>query len=370
MAHERAHVERRDFAVLLASQLHQAVFWFSPLSWWLHRRLASLAELASDDRAMAATGNRPGYAAALLEMGRRSGPLLRGLAMARPATLVMRIERSLTEHAGPAPAGSMPQVGLAFAMTVLSVMAAGTRSDPGSRVVPPTWASTTDFGRSDLDDSPMLVSPIILATPGSLLPQEAALLPIAPAAQAPAEHLQRPRAYGLAPTPIRGTEPMITRALDRKPVRGARAVRSLARPAPEIADGVAPLIVIPSQTGLARESVFARSVSAKVIGESPAQLAGDMPSCTGHYVPKLGVSQDGEQLEMIEARYFQNADGSEALKLLLGVRVRVKLTGMDVERASVRATVITKLPAGVGSLKGAMTGLNGTLSYECRRLRT
>ncbi len=49
LAHERAHIARWDFAMLLASQVNQAVFWFSPLSWWLHRRLAALAELASDD---------------------------------------------------------------------------------------------------------------------------------------------------------------------------------------------------------------------------------------------------------------------------------------------------------------------------------
>ena len=39
LAHEHAHVARWDFAMLLLSQVNQAVFWFSPLSWWLHRRL-------------------------------------------------------------------------------------------------------------------------------------------------------------------------------------------------------------------------------------------------------------------------------------------------------------------------------------------
>ncbi|MGI4809882.1 MAG: M56 family metallopeptidase [Janthinobacterium lividum] len=93
LAHERAHVARWDFALLVMSQLNRALFWFNPLSWWLHRRLVTLTELASDDQAMAATEDRLGYAEILLEMGRRSGATSRGPAMARPSTLVCRIER-------------------------------------------------------------------------------------------------------------------------------------------------------------------------------------------------------------------------------------------------------------------------------------
>lgn len=92
LAHERAHVARWDFALLIVSQLNRALFWFSPLPWWLHRRLITLTELASDDEAMAATNDRLGYAEILLEMGRRSEPLFRGSAMARPSTLPHRID--------------------------------------------------------------------------------------------------------------------------------------------------------------------------------------------------------------------------------------------------------------------------------------
>jgi hypothetical protein len=101
LAHERAHVASGDFYVLLLSQLNRALFWFNPLSWWLHNRLASLAELTSDDAAMLALGDGPGYAAILLEMGRRSGPALGGVAMARPTTLPRRIERVLAQPERP-----------------------------------------------------------------------------------------------------------------------------------------------------------------------------------------------------------------------------------------------------------------------------
>jgi len=92
------------------------VFWFSPLPWWLHRRLVSLSELASDDQAMAATRDRLGYAEVLLEMGRRSGSVFRGPAMARPATLLHRINRILQEPVGAHQASRAQQLLLAGAV--------------------------------------------------------------------------------------------------------------------------------------------------------------------------------------------------------------------------------------------------------------
>src|SRR6266478_6151726 len=70
LAHEEAHIARGDFYVQLLSQVNRSVFWFSPLAWWLHRRLTALAELASDDAAIEALGDRPGYAAILLDVAR------------------------------------------------------------------------------------------------------------------------------------------------------------------------------------------------------------------------------------------------------------------------------------------------------------
>lgn len=95
LAHEYAHVARMDYAMLVMSQLNRAVFWFSPLSWWLHRRLNVLAELASDDQAIERTRDRIGYAEILLEMAQRSAPVSRGPSMASLSTLPLRIDRIL-----------------------------------------------------------------------------------------------------------------------------------------------------------------------------------------------------------------------------------------------------------------------------------
>jgi beta-lactamase regulating signal transducer with metallopeptidase domain len=66
LAHEISHVARRDALTERLSLLHRAVFWFSPLSWWLDCRLAELAEEASDDAALAAGADRTRYAETVL----------------------------------------------------------------------------------------------------------------------------------------------------------------------------------------------------------------------------------------------------------------------------------------------------------------
>jgi beta-lactamase regulating signal transducer with metallopeptidase domain len=101
LAHEEAHVARGDFYIQLLSQVNRSVFWFSPLSWWMHRRLTELAELASDDAAIEALGDRPGYAAILLDVATLSRKPFMGVAMARAATVSRRIERILAEEATP-----------------------------------------------------------------------------------------------------------------------------------------------------------------------------------------------------------------------------------------------------------------------------
>jgi multidrug efflux system membrane fusion protein len=73
LAHERAHVRRHDPAVQLLSAIHRALLWYSPLSWYLHQRIVRVAEEASDDAAVAATGDRTLYAEVLLDFLRAPG---------------------------------------------------------------------------------------------------------------------------------------------------------------------------------------------------------------------------------------------------------------------------------------------------------
>ena len=68
VAHEMAHVRRRDGLVLLIARLNRAVFWFHPLAWWLERQLAVTAEHACDEAASVAVPEPRRYAEILVEM--------------------------------------------------------------------------------------------------------------------------------------------------------------------------------------------------------------------------------------------------------------------------------------------------------------
>ena len=66
IAHEVSHVARRDALTQQLSLAHRAIFWFSPLAWWLDRHLANLAEQASDEAALSCGTDRNNYARILL----------------------------------------------------------------------------------------------------------------------------------------------------------------------------------------------------------------------------------------------------------------------------------------------------------------
>ena len=66
LAHEISHVARHDPLIQRLALVHRAIFWFSPLAWWLERHLADLAEQASDEAALAGGADRTRYAEMLL----------------------------------------------------------------------------------------------------------------------------------------------------------------------------------------------------------------------------------------------------------------------------------------------------------------
>ena len=103
LAHERSHMARRDFHVLLLATVHRAVFWFSPFSWWLLNELAETAELVSDDAAIATLGDRPGYAEILLDVAQSARPIAAGIGMARTRSAVTRVDHILAATAPPPP---------------------------------------------------------------------------------------------------------------------------------------------------------------------------------------------------------------------------------------------------------------------------
>jgi hypothetical protein len=146
LAHEIAHARRGDFYVQIAALLNRAIFWFSPLSWWLQRRLSELAEAASDDAALVSIEDRALYAEILLEFS-GGAPTHLALAMARPATVRARIERILAESALPKLLSRRARVILVTAMAPIALIAAS----PLAARAPPTVEKATAPAAPRLD---------------------------------------------------------------------------------------------------------------------------------------------------------------------------------------------------------------------------
>ncbi|HEY1496427.1 MAG TPA: M56 family metallopeptidase [Candidatus Solibacter sp.] len=97
LAHECSHIRRYDPAVQVLSAIHRALLWYSPLSWYLDRRVVQACEQASDDAAVEAAGDRAFYAEVLLDFMQR-GPRRanwQGVPMARYGRADERIHRIL-----------------------------------------------------------------------------------------------------------------------------------------------------------------------------------------------------------------------------------------------------------------------------------
>ena len=131
LAHERAHVRRRDWAVHLGAWAACALLWFHPLAWWARRALAQEAEHAADDAALAAGARPSDYAQLLLSLRDGGGP---GAALGAAAAPLARRVRAVLH---PRPRG--PRRRGAFGLALLLAGAAAAALGPW-----PAWTRPPD----------------------------------------------------------------------------------------------------------------------------------------------------------------------------------------------------------------------------------
>ena len=116
IAHEQAHVERRDPLVAGLASLNRCLFWFHPLAWWLPRALALTAEQACDEAAVRTVGAPQAYIDVLRSMAvavrARGGRYLwEGVGMHGSPSLTRRvkhIQRLAPGRAVSPPSGAAP----------------------------------------------------------------------------------------------------------------------------------------------------------------------------------------------------------------------------------------------------------------------
>jgi bla regulator protein blaR1 len=150
LAHEGAHVANRDCYILLLASLNRAVFWFSPLSWWQLIRLAELAEIIGDSRALEVVEDKLSYAEILLDLVQHVRQLPAGLEMARACTVRTRVERILDDAAAPAKASWKRRIWTAAVIAPIVIVTAGSIAyitPPGSTLVVDGERDTTPARR-------------------------------------------------------------------------------------------------------------------------------------------------------------------------------------------------------------------------------
>ncbi len=103
LAHENAHIRRRDPLVQFVSAIHRAFLWFSPLAWLLHSRIVAISEEASDDAALSEMSEPAVYAELLLDFMQRLALRSKqpGIPMARYGRADRRIHRILESKSFP-----------------------------------------------------------------------------------------------------------------------------------------------------------------------------------------------------------------------------------------------------------------------------
>ncbi|MCP4803921.1 MAG: M56 family metallopeptidase [Proteobacteria bacterium] len=101
LAHEQAHIARRDWAVQFATELICSMLWFHPFAWWVRRDLLLDAELAADQRVLDRGVAPARYARNLLDRFEGAHPPVAATPGGRPSQLGARIRAALAGSEGP-----------------------------------------------------------------------------------------------------------------------------------------------------------------------------------------------------------------------------------------------------------------------------
>jgi beta-lactamase regulating signal transducer with metallopeptidase domain len=154
LAHELAHLARRDPFWLLLGQGIASVLFFQPLNWVARRRLREISEMLSDEWAVARTGRPLSLAACLAEVAGWSvgTPYLPVPGMAdQPSSLGRRIRRLLDHTRSPENPACRAWLAAAMAVLVIAVAAAAPAISAARPEPPPAQAAAAPTPTAPID---------------------------------------------------------------------------------------------------------------------------------------------------------------------------------------------------------------------------
>jgi beta-lactamase regulating signal transducer with metallopeptidase domain len=129
LAHELAHVRRRDWIVQTAAELLRAIYWFNPLVWLAARRLRLESEQACDDAVLTLGVEGETYASELVDLARAAASsrqvFMPAATIARPSSLERRVRAMLNATLNRDPITRSASIAAALVLAVVTVGVAG-----------------------------------------------------------------------------------------------------------------------------------------------------------------------------------------------------------------------------------------------------
>jgi beta-lactamase regulating signal transducer with metallopeptidase domain len=284
LAHEVAHIARRDWPVLMLSRLAGALFWFNPLVWKLEREVVQQAEEAADCEALDCV-EPSRYAETLLSWASANGMLPANSIAPSDGALARRIRAVLDGRLRRRPGGSpwtamaiLACIGIAAPVSALQLVEA--------RPAPP----------------PIALVPAATAAPA---PGATAAPPAAPAAAAPATLNQG------APTAITVT----AKGLSPKAAPAEPAPAAAPTPAPVAAAAPAAAAAHVQLASLQRPAVRVRVlvpveslVAMRIHGVDAGYIA-DLAAIGPAYARLSPEEMIGMRIQGVTARYIRDMLG-------------------------------------------------------------
>ena len=105
LAHELAHIRRRDYAINLLQTIAEALLFFHPAVWWVSRRIRQEREHCCDDAAIEVAGEATAYAEALMALASWREREFQPSLGAAKGSLLLRIRRLLSVADDDEPSG-------------------------------------------------------------------------------------------------------------------------------------------------------------------------------------------------------------------------------------------------------------------------
>jgi TonB family protein len=126
LAHELAHIRRRDWLVQIAAEILRSLYWFNPVVWIACRTLRRQSELACDDVVLGLGVEGPAYATHLLDIARNFrkarrfiDPSFPAPAMARSSSFERRVRAMLNTDRNRMPVSR--RVGICTVLALLGI---------------------------------------------------------------------------------------------------------------------------------------------------------------------------------------------------------------------------------------------------------